>query len=104
MDDLLLVVLGEVAQHCEVRAKAALAHLDRPLAGVARLAVGVEHVVTLDTVEAIRSTYLLLTLTQWMKQLPATRSPCTRAAPAPTAPAPRESVCTAGCRPARELR
>jgi hypothetical protein len=29
-------------------------------------------VITLDTVEAIRSTYLLLTLTQWMKALPRT--------------------------------
>lgn len=29
-------------------------------------------VVTLDTVEAVRSMYLLLTLTQWMKALPAT--------------------------------
>lgn len=29
-------------------------------------------VITLDTVEAIRSMYLLLTLTQWMKSLPAT--------------------------------
>lgn len=29
-------------------------------------------VVTLDTVEAVRSMYLLLTLTQWMKELPAT--------------------------------
>jgi Cdc6-like AAA superfamily ATPase len=29
-------------------------------------------VITLDTIEAIRSMYLLLTLTQWMKELPRT--------------------------------
>lgn len=35
-------------------------------------ATGRTVVITLDTIEAIRSMYLLLTLTQWMKQLPST--------------------------------
>ena len=44
-----------------------------PLAsGVVVRASGRVVVVTLDTVEAIRSMYLLLTLTQWMKELPGT--------------------------------
>jgi len=33
---------------------------------------GATVVITLDTVETIRSTYLLITLTQWMRRLPAT--------------------------------
>jgi tetratricopeptide (TPR) repeat protein len=35
-------------------------------------ATGRTVVITLDTIEAIRSMYLLLTLTQWMKELPST--------------------------------
>lgn len=52
-----------------------LGRIDRTFAECYRAFVqgtGRTVVITLDTIEAIRSMYLLLTLTQWMKQLPRT--------------------------------
>lgn len=52
-----------------------LGRLDRTFAVSYRAfvqATGRTVVISLDTIEAIRSMYLLLTLTQWMKQLPGT--------------------------------
>ena len=45
-------------------------------------------VITLDTIEAIRSMYLLLTLTQWMKELPRTLFILSGRPPTPGEPDP----------------
>jgi tetratricopeptide (TPR) repeat protein len=56
-------------------------------------------VITLDTIEAIRSMFLLLTLTQWMKELPRTLFILSGRPPAPNEPDPLRDELTDRHRP-----
>lgn len=85
--------IGEVANH-EVSYETVLARLsriNRTFVNCYREFVDeldVTVVITLDTIEAIRSMYLLLTLTQWMKELPRTLFILSGRPPAPGEPDP----------------